>query len=353
MRDAPKSDESLIGYLVRLTESNYYDDPSWILSLAGAKYRQMCAYEVAFKTEGWLGNLAALTNTKEHELVSRSFPVMYKSDVEPVHLFFGHPLYKYLIRPDRSKVCPDCLKEFAYCRGVWDMMLTTACPLHNKVLIDECPNCRRRIPYIRKHISLCSCGYDFRSVSASPFRDEEIGLARQLHRLCGGVPAVESNELQQLNPLHSLTLIDLATAIVFISSQLKGLFTLTGKKVVKSSNNAQLHKGFTEAYRMFDNFPYNYYEFLEQRQRQDEKAKSYAKDSSNNLGERFGRFYQGLHTHLSAPCFDFMRLLLTITSKRFGASEMEQKVSTVKTLLVKRSPNTSLATKRAVIYVST
>jgi hypothetical protein len=104
---------------------------------------------------------------------------------------------------------------------------------------------------------------------------------------------------------------------------------------------------------MFDNFPYNYYEFLEQRQRQDEKAKRWAKDSSNNLGKCFGSFYQGLHTHLSAPCFDFMRTAFNDYVETIGASEMEQRVSTVKTLLVKRSLNTSLATKRAVIYVLT
>jgi hypothetical protein len=38
VRSAPKPDESLMGYLVRLTEENHYDSPSWILRLANMGY---------------------------------------------------------------------------------------------------------------------------------------------------------------------------------------------------------------------------------------------------------------------------------------------------------------------------
>lgn len=304
MRGKPKSDESFIGYLIRLTEQNHYDAPTWILGLAGAKHRLNCAHEVTFKTERWLGNLAALTGTEEDELKSLTFPLADENKGEPLHSFFGQSLHKYLIRPDRPKVCPDCLKEFGYCRAAWDIMLVTACPLHNKLLIDECPQCRRRLPYIRNRISHCSCNYDFRSAQASSLEDKDVGLARHLHRMCGA-SFTECDSLQQFNPLRTLQLVDLATAIVSLSIQLKGLFTLTGKKIVKSKNNAELHEGFTEVYKAFDGFPYNYYGLLEKLQRRDEVTPK-EKGHKNGLGKWFGSFYEELRAQLAAPCFEFM-----------------------------------------------
>src|SRR2546423_1288335 len=37
----PRADESLMGYIVRLTEQNCYETPSWILKIAGLEYRQL------------------------------------------------------------------------------------------------------------------------------------------------------------------------------------------------------------------------------------------------------------------------------------------------------------------------
>ena len=37
----PEKDEGFISYLLRLTEANGYDTPSWILSLSGIDYMEL------------------------------------------------------------------------------------------------------------------------------------------------------------------------------------------------------------------------------------------------------------------------------------------------------------------------
>src|ERR1051325_10311171 len=182
----PYFDESFIGYVLRLTEQNVYESISWIFELAGVNYegaRQGCmlAFEASENLRG-LAQLAGINSTELCQLTYRRVP---SSDEVPLHYFFGQSVSQDLIRTSRPKICPDCLSESPYCRRVWEFAAVTACPTHRRLLIDECPKCKRRISWSRKNVTLCSCKSDWRESPASPVIEQELRLIRHIYQLCG------------------------------------------------------------------------------------------------------------------------------------------------------------------------
>jgi hypothetical protein len=67
----PEKDESFIGYIVRLTESNGYETPSWIFSLSGIDYMELqWKFTFVFSRSEKLDNLATLTGSTLDDLLS-------------------------------------------------------------------------------------------------------------------------------------------------------------------------------------------------------------------------------------------------------------------------------------------
>jgi len=74
-----------------------------------------------------------------------------------------------------------------------------------------------------------------------------------------------------------------------------------------SGKSQNFHSILTEAYPVFENWPTNYFRFLNQRRVQERKvSRAYQRMKSALYGE-FGSFYSGLHGVLSGSQFDFMR----------------------------------------------
>src|SRR5262245_140969 len=76
----PQPDESLMGYILRLAESNYYATPKWILDLAGLKvdnlrngWRKLCDDRVDFTLFKQITRLSEEeVNEMKHEIISES-----------------------------------------------------------------------------------------------------------------------------------------------------------------------------------------------------------------------------------------------------------------------------------------
>jgi len=64
--------------------------------------------------------------------------------------------------PDRGAVCPDCLREGSGRQLLWRLAWTTVCDRHQRLLIDTCPYCQRRIPVFSTthatHPDTCGAG---------------------------------------------------------------------------------------------------------------------------------------------------------------------------------------------------
>lgn len=147
----PYADESLPGYLVRLTEANYYALPQWWLPLAGLSGTLLTSWRRLVMTETDFAPLAEMTGLPVAEWQAWSAATKRASP----------------LRFRIAQLCPACLAEENYCRRAWDELAVTVCPRHQSVLLDRCPACQQRLRWQRSRISVCRCGADWRRTATT------------------------------------------------------------------------------------------------------------------------------------------------------------------------------------------
>src|SRR5215213_1809569 len=141
----PKDDESFLGYILRLAEQNGYERPGWITNLVNLRNRSLSPSHSFIPTSSEAFQLLIkLSNSTADKFLSLMYQPL-DSRVNNIYLFFSHPVHRSFIRTSHPKVCPECLREMSYCRRIWEYALVTACPVHQCMLLDECPHCKRHI----------------------------------------------------------------------------------------------------------------------------------------------------------------------------------------------------------------
>jgi TniQ len=298
----PWPDESLMAFILRLTESNYYDLPSWILELSG-----LTTYSFVLGPPDKLERLSRLTGVGVPELADLGHPPAGAEDsLTYNNCFFGLPVPKYCLRVESPKLCPVCLAESPYFRRVWDLAAVTVCPIHRVMLIDECPQCSRRIGWRRRKVCACRCEFDFRRAEAASVGAAELSLTEHIHRLCGLLTPGRNAEGDSNNPLLELTLNDCLRALLFIAGQYQNILDTKGKNIATQKQNSEIHALLLRAWAVFDDWPRNYFEFLTWRRTH--KANGRPSDiCGTGLKRDFGKFYYGLFEQLAASKFDFLR----------------------------------------------
>src|SRR5205085_8872177 len=130
--------------------------------------------------------LSHLTGVDENALASLMYAParISKERMMGDYYVFGSPIQHYVIRLSNPKICPGCLSEFGYARKVWELGIVTVCPFHKSKLLDTCPNCQKKVSWIRKQISVCRCGFDWRDYIPPHVGDLELTVTRQVHWLC-------------------------------------------------------------------------------------------------------------------------------------------------------------------------
>lgn len=303
----PKDDESFLGYVIRLAEQNGYENPSWILSLTnipkGTLYPGYSFLPITSEPFQLLTTLSGSTATKLSSLNYQPVGEWYTH----IYQFFGLPVHRSFIRPAHPKVCPACLREASYCRRIWEYALITACPVHQCMLVDECPHCKRHIRWSRKEVSNCPCKFDWRETPTSSVQEYELNLARVIYRLCG-LPCGESKSyVSSQNPALRLSLHDLTQAVIFMAGQLHGHSLTTGWPLLSSRRVKDLHKLFVGAYYIFDDWPNHLYEFLHWWRVQEKSSFPTYQRLRSVLYKDFDKLYFGLYKILADSQFDFIR----------------------------------------------
>jgi hypothetical protein len=295
--------ESQFSFLLRLTELNYYATPAWITSLAGLP-RISDPHPFIFDKGADLNRFANLSGRSVAELKAR----MYLPIGEPetrcgTRSFFGLPVPYYMIRAQRPKVCPLCLKDFGFCRAVWDLLPVTTCPIHRCLLLRNCPKCYRHISWSRTKLYLCKCTFDFRNAVPVPVDEHELRIAQQVHRLCG-IPGstCPGADFRPDNPLLSLDLFHLFSVCLLIAGQYEGFIDTVGKSWDSRRRAVDSHPSISKAASVFDDWPNNYWQFLEWLRSQQRRS-----GYRSGLLKDFGQFYLTLYRRLSSTQFDFMR----------------------------------------------
>jgi hypothetical protein len=301
---SPRPDESFLGYLLRLTELNRFDTLSWVLQLASIKNYLRPNVSFGFDNSLDLSPLVQLTGVNQAKLAALLYsPVDISKRAMGDFLVFGSPVPQYIIRLRYPKVCPSCLRDSEYAHKIWELSPITSCPIHKCLLLDECPGCKRRISWARQRVAFCRCKFDWREYEPSLIEDSELKVARQIHLLCRQpVSHIAEDETALINPLYKLDLKHFISALFFVASQFKGLIDTKGKYLAPSSRNAEIHTLICKAWGVFEEWPNNYFLFLQWRREQMRETRA-----SHGLRKDFAEYKSALYKQLAIPELDFMR----------------------------------------------
>ncbi|MDP2788107.1 MAG: TniQ family protein [Pseudomonadota bacterium] len=150
-----KPTESLLGYVLRLSEANGYDTPWHVLTYAGHSQSEIGSPGMP------VDKLPAVLGLPCDGLDRIAYSVP-DSEGERKYLLLGHPLGKRLsydpLRLDKPQFCPHCVKEQGYIDAFFDLSLAVACPTHQCALVSECPACGKPISWYRPGLLTCKCG---------------------------------------------------------------------------------------------------------------------------------------------------------------------------------------------------
>jgi hypothetical protein len=309
----PLPDESFNGYLLRLTQRNDYDTLAWILQMAniGNEFRKMLTFLLPHTLDlSLLVQLTGVDEPKLSELLYHPIRVATNRMMGGDLLVFGSPVPLYVIRLRCPKVCPCCLKEKAYVRKIWDLAPVTACPLHKCLLLDECPSCKKRIIWNRRGVSICRCEFDWREYAPAQIEDSEVQISRRIYSLCNLPVSNTTNALMEENPLYRLGLQPFISSLLFVASQF-GSFPIKngcpaidtqGKYFAPSKRNGEIHTLLCKALPVFEDWPNNYFAFLDWYRSQESARKS------PNVGSRnFAGYKSALFVQLASDDFEFIR----------------------------------------------
>lgn len=220
------------------------------------------------------------------------------------YIMFASPVPQYMIRVRRPKVCTACLREKSYARRIWELAPVTTCPTHTCLLLDECPKCVRPISWARAKVSVCQCDFDWRDFE-SPYVDEsELRVSSQIQLRCKLRLPKGSIERDAIDcPIYNVDLKSFLSALFFIASQYAGGMDTKGKHLAPSTKNIELHRLLSRAFAVFENWPNNYFEFLDWR-----KAQATEAQPAGGLRRDFAGYKSALYLQLASSQLDFMRI---------------------------------------------
>lgn len=149
--------ENIFGYLIRLASLNRADGARSLL-------RSALGHQPTNIGQDDIGRLSEFCRLTADELHHCSGLVRRGSYLRVQWQVCGHWVSREsFMVGSRARVCPACLREDAYVRGLWSLSLYTACCHHRCRLIETCPGCQRPIQWRRNSVRYCRCGFDFAS----------------------------------------------------------------------------------------------------------------------------------------------------------------------------------------------
>ena len=249
---APKADESLFGYLVRLTEANGYKDYTTLLRLAGASRGAINAATHSLRFEG----VAGLVGRAPSELEWIAYRTV--SPRGPRFKLLNHDLGRFhhrLLRLSPAAYCPICLIESGYVSAFWDLQSAVACPRHACRPVRRCQVCQSQVQWRRPALNRCACEAPLPRETV-PVKDETvIGLMQALNaRLTSQpVPAMVEAFGFPMQWLKAAPLVSILRTVHLLGKQ----------SLVDQQRVFEDAAAVEEAARMLAGWPHGYRQFLD------------------------------------------------------------------------------------------
>lgn len=246
----PYFTESLMGYVLRLTDCNGYNTTSYVIhAMTGKWYSSKVGRLDA-------SPLAELVGLDQAEVTRLSMVATTQS--RTVFNIAGCELTAHDLRFDRCKICPKCLAESGHCDAFWDISHACACPKHGTGLVDTCPGCDKLLVWTRGKVCECRCGHDLSKIRAEPAPKAVLQLMAAL-RAATFQDASTAPLPQTMAHLSGLDLGQLCKLIWVMSDTLHR--DRQGGRVVR--NRSKLSSYLPEVAGALDDWPHGFRKFLE------------------------------------------------------------------------------------------
>lgn len=154
---APHNDESLLGYVLRVSEENGYQSPVDIARLAGMGAQHIKSRYLPVR------KLALILGLNSQELDRYSYlsdPADPTSKFKLKHHDLGARAQQYQLCGN-VRICPLCIKEDGFVDAFWDLAISIACPRHSIKALFKCHACNSKIEWARPGLLSCKCGADY------------------------------------------------------------------------------------------------------------------------------------------------------------------------------------------------
>jgi len=280
----PENGEGLIGYRLRLAETNGYPSPFWLTSATGKKQR-------LGQDRGDIEAISGLTGYSMAELEAQ---FLGKTPIPPRFLNVLHP-----------RVCPECLRAKPILLKIWDASLVACCPIHGRRLLDICPGCGSRLSWNRPNVLGCACGFDFRLADLPMVEPQTTALTRAIAAQIdgSGVTLASSTSRPRRPPRHAHTTLplgDLLRLVHFLGVYGADGFQPRGLKKTVLSTVASALRIVDGAAQALADWPQGFYAMLDRALKKRNHAQA--------LGARqsYGQLYHYLYHTLRSKRFRFL-----------------------------------------------
>ncbi|RSN82361.1 hypothetical protein EA770_09735 [Acinetobacter baumannii] len=271
-RPSIEPNECFVSYLIRISEKNGFKHIGHLLRHAGL---------------AWKNNRVPV-----HQILTGEFDLTVyllqlgltscSSKIEPIFHSFQHVIDTPYLLVKYPKVCPDCIEEFGFCRFEWSLLPYLACVRHGKLLIDMHSGTGKQLNWYRRYLNKFDDTDVINSLSdVAP--SEAIKLSQYIEALLQGGNGISCPKiLQGLELRESLSLIHF---IAHYRSRLLG-----GSFQPLSITNGELVQHYQYVWAMLENWPDDYYKFLNQY-----LEHPMSKKGVGGLHKYFRDLYESLH----------------------------------------------------------
>jgi hypothetical protein len=187
LRPEPNRDESFNGFLLRVGKLNCLFKPAEILHSLGTQPMATSG------NAGWFEKPSRETFRALERRLERPLErhrVRFEAREQLQWLRSKHRMI-FDLRLGFPRICPDCVSEQGYLDWRWGLAVMAHCPKHERVLIESCPNCNKKLKWSGS--LLIGCPYcdqtwnDMGRSSASEMTETERQIWRDMDAELGNV----------------------------------------------------------------------------------------------------------------------------------------------------------------------
>lgn len=244
---APHRTESLMGYVLRLSEVNGYATPWSLFLLAGIKQSEIRTTGMSIK------KIAEITNRPQSELefIACSAPPGRPRWAR----LLGHPLVPMELSITDPKFCPQCVAELGFVEAQWHLRLMAACPIHMTRCASACSCCNRKLSWFRPSLLECKCGGNLCNSSGPSISAKTASLLGVIRNKVLGVDQRPAHDMG--SPLNDLVSMDLRSLLVVVRTL--GEYWLIADGYKLGTDQLMIVEGASE---VLSEWPINFFKML-------------------------------------------------------------------------------------------